>query len=87
MNLVLKSWAIKVVASSLPESVELNHLKSFICMSAKDRLYEVDYLFEAWSILDRLYGQPNYLRNNHKQEFLSISLNAKTSTYIELKIF
>ena len=48
-----KNWAIEVNPSGLPELIELNHLKNSIPSSAKDRLYEIETLKEAWSILEK----------------------------------
>ena len=78
---------MEVNPSGLPELIELNHLKNSIPPSAKDRLYEVETLKEAWSILEKIYSKSFDLRNKLKQEFLSISISAKTSPLIELKIY
>ena len=55
--LLKKNWAIEVSSSGLPELIELNHLKNSIPPSAKDRLYEVETLKEAWSILKKIMGK------------------------------
>ena len=49
---------MEVVESSMLEVVELIHLESSTSVSAKEKLYQVDSLLEAWSQLDRFYGQP-----------------------------
>ena len=67
-----KNWAIEVTPSGLPELIELNHLKNSVPSSAKERLYEVETLKEAWSILEKIYGKDFDLRNRLKQEFLTI---------------
>ena len=82
-----KNWVIEVSPSGLPELIELNYLKNSIPLSAKDRLYEIETLREAWSILENIYGKSFDLRNKLKQEFLSISISAKTSPLIELEIY
>ena len=56
-------------------------------MSAKDRLYEVENIQEAWLILDQIYGQHFDLRNRLKQEFLAINISAKISPHIEIEIY
>ena len=71
----------------MPELIELNHLKNSIPPSAKDRLYEIETLKEAWSILEKIYGKSFDLRNRLKQEFLGINISAKTSPLIELEIY
>ena len=82
-----KNWVIEVTPSGLPELIELNHLKGSVPSSAKDRLYEVETLKEAWAILDMIYGKDFDLRNKLKQEFLSIRILAKTSPSIEIEIY
>ena len=67
--LLKKNWAIEVSPSGLPNLIELNHLKNSIPPSAKDRLYEVETLKEAWSILEKIYGKSFDLRNRLKQKF------------------
>ena len=62
-------------------------MKNSIPLSAKDRLYEIETLREAWSILEKIYGKSFDLRNKLKQEFLSISISAKISPLIELEIY
>ena len=52
-SLLKKNWVIEVSPSGLPELIELNHLKNSIPPSAKDRLYEIKTLKEAWSILEK----------------------------------
>ena len=56
-------------------------------LTAKDRLYEVGSMAEAWDILDKVYGKEFDLRNKLKQEFLSIKISAKFSPLIEKEIF
>ena len=82
-----KNWAIEVSPGGLPELIELNHLKAAVPSSAKDRLYEVETLKEAWTILEQIYGKEFYLRNKLKQEFLAIGISAKTSPSIEIEIY
>ena len=71
----------------MPELIELNHLKNSVSSSAKDRLYEIETLKEAWSILEKIYGKSFDLRNRLKQEFLGINISAKMSPLIELEIY
>ena len=61
-----KNWAIEVTPGGLPELIELNYLKSAVPSSAKDRLYEIETLKEAWSILEQIYGKEFDLRNRLK---------------------
>ena len=82
-----KNWAIEVTPGGLPEVIELNHLKAAVPSSAKDRLYEVETLKEAWSILEQIYGKEFDLRNRLKQEFLAIGISAKSSPSIEIEIY
>ena len=71
----------------MQELIELNHLKNSIPPAAKDSLYEIETLKEAWSILEKIYGMSFDLRNRLKQEFLGINISAKMSPLIELEIF
>ncbi len=71
----------------LPELIKLNHLKASVPPSARDRLYEIETLTEAWSILDKIYGKEFDLRNRLKQEFLAIKISAKSSPLIEIEIY
>ena len=71
----------------MSELIELNHLKNSIPPSAKDRLYEVETLKEAWSIIEKIYGKSFDLWNRLKQEFLGINISAKISPLIELEIY
>ena len=73
-----KNWVIEVSPSRLPELIELNHLKNSIPPSAKVRLYEIETLKEAWSILEKIYGKSFDLKNRLKQEFLGIKISGKT---------
>ena len=82
-----KNWSIEVSPGGLPELIELNHLKDSVPDTAKDRLYEVGSMTEAWSILDKVYGKEFDLRNKLKHEFLSIEISAKVSPLIEIEIF
>ena len=85
-----KNWAIEVTQGGLPELIELNHLKALkaaVSSTAKDRLYEVETLEEAWTILNKIYAKEFDLRNKLKQEFLAISISAKTSPFIEIEIY
>merc|ERR1712240_697958 len=82
-----KNWSIEVSPGGLPELIEINHLKDSVPVTAKDRLYEVETMTEAWNILDRVYGKEFDLRNRLKQEFLSIKLSAKFSPLIEIELF
>ncbi len=82
-----KNWSIEVSPGGLPDLIELNHLKDSVPATAKDRLYEVGSMSEAWSILDKVYGKEFDLRNKLKYEFLSIKISAKVSPLIEIEIF
>ena len=82
-----KNWSIEVSPGGLPELIELNHLKDSVPPAARDRLYEIETLREAWSILDKIYGKEFDLRNRLKQEFLSIKISAKSSPLIEIEIY
>ena len=71
----------------MPELIELNHFKDSVPITAKDRLYEVGSMAEAWDILDKVYGKEFDLRNKLKNAFLSIEISAKISLLIEIEIF
>ena len=82
-----KNWGIEVSPSGLPDLIELKHLKNSVLSSAKDRLYEIESLKEAWIILDKIYDKSFDLRNRLKQEFLAISISARVSPLIEIEIY
>merc|ERR1712240_282474 len=82
-----KNWSIEISPVGLPELIELNHLKDSVPVTAKDRLYEVGSMAEAWDILDKVYGKEFDLRNKIKHAFLSIEISAKFSPLIEIEIF
>ena len=67
--------------------IELNYLKNFVPFSAKDRLYEIETLKEAWAVLEKIYSKSFDTRNRLKQEFLGIDISARTSPLIELEIY
>jgi len=82
-----KNWSIEVSPGGLPELIELNLLKDAVPLTAKDRLYEVTSMVEAWDILNKIYGKHFDLRNRLKQEFLAIKISQKFSPLVELEIF
>merc|ERR1712115_279928 len=82
-----KNWSIEVSPGGLPELIELNLLKDAVPFNAKDRLYEVTSMNEAWDILNKIYGKHFDLRNRLKQEFLAIKISQKLSPLVELEIF
>ena len=49
-----KNWSIEISPVGLPELIELNHLKDSVPLPAKDRLYEVGSMVEAWDLLDKV---------------------------------
>ena len=55
---------MKLIESCEIYNKKINHLKSAIPASSKDRLYEVVNLSEAWSILDQVYSQKFDMRKN-----------------------
>ena len=85
--LLKKNWSIEVSPGGLPELIELNLLKDSVPLTAKDRLYEVGSMVEAWDILNKIYGKEFDLRNKLKQEFLAIKISAKFSPLVEIEIF
>ena len=65
-----KNWVIEVSPSGLPELIELNYLKNSIPLCAKDRLFEIETLREAWSFFrKKICGKSFDLRNKLKEEF------------------
>ena len=56
-NLFKKIGKIEISPNCLSELIEINHLKSSILASSRDRHYEVEPLSKAWAILDKTYGQ------------------------------
>merc|ERR1712115_763849 len=82
-----KNCSIEVSPGGLPELIELNLLKDSVPLTAKDRLYEVGSMVEAWDISNKIYGKEFDLRNKLKQEFLAIKISAKFCPLVELEVF
>ena len=68
-SFIKKNWAIEVSPGGLPDIFELYYLKISIPPSAQDRLYEVDTLKEAWSILEKIYGRVSTLEIDLSKNF------------------
>ena len=51
-----RKWASQVHKANLPEETELDKLRDAVPREAKDQLYGVTKLDEAWSILSKRYG-------------------------------
>ena len=84
MYILLKqSQRIEIVASSLPDTIDLNHLKRYLPASVDDKLYQVDTIL--WSKLDLVYGQCCNLWEKLQEGLLYISLPAKTSPYFVIE--
>ena len=82
-----QKWKVEVQPSLLPEQAELNYLKESIPNDAKDRLYEVSSLNEAWKKLDLLYGQSMEICSKLKKEMDDIRIAAKHSPYTEIEVY
>ena len=84
MYILLKqSQRIEVVASSLPDTIDLNHLKRYLPAFVDGKLYQVDTVL--WSKLDLVYGRCCNLWEKLQEGLLYISLSAKTSPYFVIE--
>ena len=83
-----RKWASQVNKANLPEESELDKLRDAIPKEAKDQLYGVDKLDEAWKILSQRYGDKLIIGKKLKSQLKSIQTAGKSDPerVVNLKI-
>ena len=80
-------WLQEVGPERKPEHIEISELKESLPQLAKNKLSEVDQLSEAWSLLDREYGDRKVIRAKLKAKIVNIKIKALSSPEKEIEIF
>ena len=83
-----RKWASQVNKANLPEETELDKLRDSIPKDAKDQLYGVDKLEEAWKILSQRYGDKMIIGKKLKSQLKSVQTSGKSDPerVVNLKI-
>ena len=83
-----RKWLAQVNKANLPEESELDKLREFIPKYAKDQLYGVNTLTEAWSILTKRFGNEQLISKKLKSQLKNVQCTGKTDPekIISLKI-
>ena len=83
-----RKWASQVSRANLPEETELDKLRDNIPKDAKDQLYGLTKLDEAWKILTKRFGDKNLISKKLKNQLKNIHCdgNNDAEKVINLKI-
>ena len=83
-----RKWLSQVHRANLPEESEMDKLRDAIPREAKDQLYAVENLDEAWRILSQRYGDKLIIGKKLKNQLKSIQTSGKTDPerIVNLKI-
>ena len=83
-----RKWLSQVTKANLPEETELDKLRDGIPKDARDQLYGVVKLSEAWVILDKRFGDKNLIAKKLKTQLKGIQCIGKSDPekIINLKI-
>ena len=83
-----RKWQSQVNKANLPEETELDKLRDVIPKDAKDQLYGITKLDEAWSILTKRFGDKNLISKKLKNQLKNIQCDGKNDPekVINLKI-
>ena len=83
-----RKWASQVHKANLPEETELDKLRDAVTREAKDQLYGVTKLEEAWSILSKRFGDKMLISKKLKTQLKNIQSEGKSDPekVINLKI-
>ena len=83
-----RKWMSQVHKANLPEESELDKLRDNIPREAKDQLYAVEKLDEAWKILSQRYGDKMVIGKKLKNQLKSIQTSGKSDPerIVNLKI-
>ena len=83
-----RKWASQVSKANLPVETELDKLRDAIPKDAKDQLYGVTLLEEAWNILSKRYGDKLLISKKLKNQLKNVQCDGKSDPdkVINLKI-
>ena len=83
-----RKWDAQVHKANLPEKSELDKLKDAVPKDAKDQLYGVEKLDEAWEILTKRYGNKLIIGKKLKSQLKAIQMSGKSDPerIVNLKI-
>merc|ERR1712082_420313 len=83
-----RKWMAQVNKANLPEESELDKLRDNIPKEAKDQLYAVEKLDEAWKILSQRYGDKMVIGRKLKNQLKFIQTSGKSDPerIVNLKI-
>ena len=83
-----RKWESQVAKAYLPEETELDKLRDAVPKEAKDQLYGVVSLKDAWAILSKRYGDKFLISKKLKSQLKSVQCMGKTDPekVINLKI-
>ena len=70
-----RKWKALVESAKLPTEAELDKLKDAVPKTAKDQLYGCNEIKEAWSILDKRFGNNELLAKKLKDKLKNISVD------------
>ena len=68
-----RKWSSQVSKANLPEETELDKLRDAIPTDAKDQLYGVTKLEEAWTILTKRFGDEMVISQKLKKQLKSVN--------------
>ena len=67
-----RKWLAQVSKAGLPEESELDKLRDAVPRQAKDMLFGVTQLVEAWKVLDQRYGNKDVISRKLKDQLKNI---------------
>ena len=74
----LRKWQSQVNKANLPEETELDKLRDNIPKDAKDQIYGITKLDEAWQILSRRFGDKMLLGKKLKDQLKNVQVTGKS---------
>ena len=83
-----RKWKAQVGKAGLPEESELDKLRDAVPKQAKDMIYGVTKLDEAWTILGHRYGNKDLISKKLKEQLKSVMCEGKNDPekLMDLKI-
>lgn len=84
----MRKWDSQVTKANLPEETELDKLRDAIPRDAKEQLYGVTKLEEAWNILTKRFGDEMVISQKLKNQLKGVQCTGKSDPekVINLKI-
>ena len=73
-----RKWESQVNKANLPEETELDKLRDALPKDAKDQLYGVTKLDEAWKILSKRFGDKDLISKKLKDQLKNVKCEGKT---------